>query len=464
MDNRRANEFQSACSIRRVHDPISKIQENQNNRFIIFRFLNKLGFIERLYNYDKHKKQLLDGQTQSIVTSLMVGEIGSKPIANFDDLKDWFPFQFLDLLGLASGTEIGAPWIEFRDSRGRLVQRFHVSLNSPWYSNGHIVIDESVHRGIGTLLTQSQNSEHWGNAYLTAALKHLVRSGMSRLLFEDTMAHLFQSFDCLCEVHELNVQRLANRLNHSQKDWVKQAIAYLVEKIRSKSKVTADLDQRNVLEKIANRIQNADNTDRDFGLAVIDLISLFGLPDTNIVDAYYQKFPRRDGKSWCDVLSHYRGVVMHSSYFDFERGAYDFQDVAMIRDHLHDILIRIVLKMLYYKGTYQKAIPSPVGRYPLDWVNSNTQAVELGYKSNLLDFIGPEILSIELVTKEAIGVSSSRGPAPSPDPWYNLLPKVEALTFAMFSLSGSILGMTRKARKRTVDITDIRKSPQCLDM
>ena len=55
-----------------------------------------MGFIERLYNYDKNKKQLLDGQTQSIVTSLMVGEIGSKPIANFDDLKDWFPFQFSD--------------------------------------------------------------------------------------------------------------------------------------------------------------------------------------------------------------------------------------------------------------------------------------------------------------------------------------------------------------------------------
>jgi 2-oxo-4-hydroxy-4-carboxy--5-ureidoimidazoline (OHCU) decarboxylase len=56
-----------------------------------------------------------------------------------------------------------------------------------------------------------------------------------------------------------------------------------VEKIRIKSEVTADLDQRNVLEKIANRIQNADNTDRDFGLAVIDLISLFGLPDTIVL-------------------------------------------------------------------------------------------------------------------------------------------------------------------------------------
>jgi hypothetical protein len=71
---------------------------------------------------------------------------------------------------------------------------------------------------------------------------------------------------------------------------------------------------------------------------------------------------------------------MHSSYFDFERGLHDFQDVATIRSHLHDILIRIVLKMLYYDGTYQKAIPGPKGRYELNWVNPDVKADDLGYE------------------------------------------------------------------------------------
>jgi hypothetical protein len=160
---------------------------NQDNGLITFRFMNKLGFIERLSDYYDRAKKLQEGHEQSIITSLMIGETHLKN-DDFRDLQNWFPFQFLDLLGLATGTEIGAPWIEFRDSRGALVRRFHVNLNSPWFSSGHAAIEESIHHGTGSLLTQSQYSLHMSNAYLTAILKHLVRSGMKSLLFEDGMA------------------------------------------------------------------------------------------------------------------------------------------------------------------------------------------------------------------------------------------------------------------------------------
>lgn len=310
------------------HEALAGTRTDQDNRLIIFRFRNKLGFIERFNDYDERKRKLLEGHKQSIITSLMVGEIYSNKI-NFEDLGAWFPFQFLDLLGLASGTEIGAPWIEFRDTRGGLVQRFHLNLNNPWFSSGHATIDERIHRSTGYLLTQSQYSLHFGNAYLTAVLKHLVRSGMKSLLFEDRMAHLFQGLDCLCEEFGLNIQRLADSLNDSQREYYKNEIKALAERIRSQSSVLSDTNQRNALEKIASRIANADNTDRDFGLAVVDLLRLFDLPDAIVVDSHYRKNPRRDGKSWWGVLSHYRGIVMHSSYFDFERGTYDFQEVAL---------------------------------------------------------------------------------------------------------------------------------------
>lgn len=158
------------------NEALAGVRTDQNNKLIIFRFKNNLGFIERLIDYDDRTTKLLEGYKQCVITSLMIGEVYSKR-TNFEDLGLWFPFQFLDLLGLASGTEIGAPWIEFRDNRGGLVQRFHVNLNSPWFSRGHSAIDERVHRGTGYLLTQSQHSLHFGNAYLTAVLKHLVRGG-----------------------------------------------------------------------------------------------------------------------------------------------------------------------------------------------------------------------------------------------------------------------------------------------
>jgi hypothetical protein len=358
---------------------------DQDNRLIIFRFMNKLGFIERLPDYHEKENMLLKGKAQCIITSVMIGETPSKIENNeFSDLKYWFPFQFLDMLGLASGTEIGAPWIELRDAKGALIRRFHVNLNNPWFSSGHKAIEESIHHGIGSLLTQSQYSLHMGNAYLTAILKHLVQSGMESLLFEDGMAHLFQALDCLCEEFGLNIQRLAEGLNDLQKNIVKFELDSLAYRIRCQSSFADNQEQKNVLTRIADKVINSDNADRNFGLAVIDLIKLFDLSDTIIIESFYQSNPRKDGKPWYGVLSHYRGVVMHSSYFDFERGLYDFRDVTTIRSHLHDILIRIVLKMLCYDGTYQKAIQGSRGRYPLDWVNPSLKAEELGYEEQPL--------------------------------------------------------------------------------
>ena len=354
---------------------------NSDRRIILFYFMNKLGFIERLPDYHEKENMLLNGKAQCIITSVMVSETPSKiEINDFDDLKFWFPFQFLDMLGLASGTEIGAPWIEFRDARGILVCRIHATLNNPWFSSGHKAIDENIHHGIGSLLTRSQYSLHIGNSYLTAVLKHLVRSGMGGLLFEDKMAHLFQAFDCLCEEFKLNIQRLTEDLNDSQKSIIKFELNSLSYRIRCQSTLVDNPEQKNILMRIADKVMNSDNFDRNFGLAVVDLMKLFDLSDTIIVESFYKSNPRKDGKPWYGVLSHYRGVVMHSSYFDFERGLYDFHDVATVRSHLHDILIRIVLKMLCYDGTYQKAIQGLTGRYPLNWVNPSLMAEELGYE------------------------------------------------------------------------------------
>lgn len=368
------------CDLANINNAEISRYLSQDKMVIIFHFMNKLGFIERLSDYHDRKNKLLKGHAQSIITSLMIGETHSTKNDDFSDLRDWFPFQFLDLLGLASGTEIGAPWIEFRDANGVLVSRFHMNLNSPWYSRGHAAIDESIHHGTGLLLTRSQVSLHIGNAYLSAVLKHLVRSGMNGLLFEDRMAHLFQALDCLCEEFGLNIQRLADSLDNHQKDVIKTELTTLAERIRSQADLVYDLEQKNALTRIADKVKNADNTDRNFGLAVVDLIRLFDLSDATIIDSFYQSNPRIDRKPWYGVLSNYRGIVMHSSYFDFERGIHNFQDVAIIRSHLHDILIRIVLKMLCYDGTYQRAITGPKGRYELNWVNPKINAEELGYE------------------------------------------------------------------------------------
>ena len=69
----------------------------------------------------------------------MIGEVGNSSI-EFTNLDTWFPFEFLLLLGIATGSEIGAPWIEFRDATGKLVRRLHVGLGNPVFLRGHAAI------------------------------------------------------------------------------------------------------------------------------------------------------------------------------------------------------------------------------------------------------------------------------------------------------------------------------------
>jgi hypothetical protein len=362
---------------------IARVRAKKFNRLIVFHFLNSLGFIEPLPDYDAREQMLMEGKAQRIITSLMVGEISSNQI-DLDSLKQWFPFQFLNLLGIATGIEVGANWIEFRDKEGKLVQRLHASFNSPWFSKGHKAIDEVIHRGTGKLLSDYQFSLHKDNSYLTAVLKHLLRSSSSNSSIEDKMTHIFRAFDCLCELYDMSVQDLTMKLDDSQKAIIKDTLAFSTDVIRILAKTTTQADQKNSIQQIAERLQNSSNRDRDFGLALVDLLKKFDQPDADILDNYYRKNPRKDGREWCDVLSHYRGVVMHTSYFDFESGAYDFFEVVKIQAHLHDILLRVVLKMVCYTGTYQRSVIVPnswADSYSIDWAKPDTPASELGYSS-----------------------------------------------------------------------------------
>jgi hypothetical protein len=178
---------------------------------------------------------------------------------------------------------------------------------------------------------------------------------------------------------------LTQALDQSQKEIIKENLDFSALVIRTLAKVSRRSDQKNSIQKISQRVQNSNNWDRDFGLALVDLLRVFNFHDADIVDHYYQKIPRKDGREWCNVLSHYRGVVIHSSYFDFESGQYDLFEVVKICAHLHDILLRVVSRMLCYTGTYQRAVIVPnswADSYSIDWVKPGTPARELGYSSN----------------------------------------------------------------------------------
>lgn len=339
---------------------------------IIFKFNCSTCFIEPLEDYEVRKEELTNFKKPKKITSIMVGELRSIP-KDSESLDQQVPINFLELLGLATGTEIGSPYIELRTAEGELVKRIHVEHNNPIYFKGHVAMDEFCGRGIGILLDNGQSLLHLGNSYMIATLKHLVRAGSRNLDIDEKLIHIFQALDGLCEIFDLKTQNLNQRINTSQQKKIK---AILEKASRDISAIAVDDEQSHVIGEIANRTRTIPaGTARDFGLSLSDLLKLFDLADANIIEDYYQDSENR--KSWIRFLSHCRGVEIHKGFLEFDGDEFDFTEINVIRAHLHDILFRLVFKMIHYDGTYR----SPIQTLPKEanWVKPNTSPKMLGY-------------------------------------------------------------------------------------
>ena len=106
------------------------------------------------------------------------------------------------------------------------------------------------------------------------------------------------------------------------------------------------------------KIRNAGKTEVGFGKAISSLLKLpeFDMPDGDILSQYSESKPWPGNRSWSDVLSKYRGIVMHQGYFDFRSAGEEIVEIFRIMLHLHDIVVRLILKMLGYQGTYRPSV------------------------------------------------------------------------------------------------------------
>jgi hypothetical protein len=350
---------------------------NNRNIGIIFNFNCGTCFIEPLEDYEIIEEELINFKNPKRITSIMIGELRSLP-KDLESLDQQVPINFLELLGLATGTEVGSPWVEFRTADGDLVKRIHVALNDPIYSKGHLAIDESWDPGIDILLNNGQSLLHLGNSYMIATLKHLVRAGSRNLNTDEKLTHLFQALDGLCETFDLKTQHLHQRINTSQQKQIREILKRALQDILAISSAAIDDKQSQAIREIANRTSsNPAGTARDFGLSLSDLLGLFNLADMNIIEKYYQT--SKNGKSWIKFISHCRGVEIHTGFLDFYGDEFDPKEIDVIRAHLHDILFRLVFKMLHYDGIYRSPIQPLPNTKEVDWVKPNTSPKMLGY-------------------------------------------------------------------------------------
>jgi hypothetical protein len=349
---------------------------NRANTLIGFYFGESIGYIQPTLDYREKEDKLKSGQEKKCITALMISEVTEK------SNEMWFPYDLTNLISFAIGVRVGASWIEYRDESGNLVSRKHIAQIEFEYSKGYAVIDEALHGGLGHLISTASNSPEFGKLYFRVLIAHLLRLQSYSRQIEDHMDLLCRTLDTLCEEFGFSVQNLAKFLPQDSQTQLNSILSEAKRAVRRLS-ANSRTDLQPVLQQIEGRIVNAHNIDRAFGLAVMDLLKKYNLPDVVVMDKYYAQHPEGQGRSWIQTLTKYRGAAVHTGYFAHEK--YDFQDVLALEDHLHDILVRIALITLNYQGDYQpRIIHYLVDKKTANWINEDTPATELGYSAPII--------------------------------------------------------------------------------
>lgn len=338
-----------------------------------FHYNGGRAFIEPLSDYDARLKNI-EFSIPRAITAIMVGEVGTNSI-DAADVENWFPINYLLLLSLATGVEVGAPWIEFRAANGALVRRRHVAFERPVYGMGVDVISRGDE--IGTLLTCAAQSGILLEIPFRVVLRNMVKAGQYSTSLDDRLAYLVRAIDGLIGDDKPMSGSQLSRLNSTQKTAVQDIIDRAVNELKKLAQTagTSENEQR-VIKRISDRVPGC--YDVPFGDKFEKLLSMYGLHDYQIVNVYLQAHPLpRNANSFSKALSYLRAGTIHNGYLDIG-GKLDYATAEMVFNHLYDIMVRIILKKLGYTGVYQTWMGG-VG-CPLDWVQPSTSPEALGYK------------------------------------------------------------------------------------
>jgi hypothetical protein len=361
---------------------------NSKNRLIPFQYEGAPAFIELLPDYKEQAELLESGDKQRRATAVVVGSLGSHPCSATEEVKSWFPFDLLFALSLASGARVNIGFIEIRDDSAQLVKRFHISPTEERYESGFRVINEVVDSGSSGSATALSINAILGitdpdkRRLIRVVIGHLVGAGLLRQSLENSFDHLVRGLEALTKFHRLSSQNLLDGVPAVEQAAVRNHLRAAQTGIQATSqslRAAGDTGSADRLARIADRAVSADQKETGFGFAVSSLLQKYSLPDEEIVNAYYQSHPRPDSMSWGQVLSAYRGDIIHIGYLQLTHSA-ALRDVYRYIRHLHDLIVRILLIEIGYTGSYEPTVSKWTNPKPVNWVTASTPAAELGYE------------------------------------------------------------------------------------
>jgi hypothetical protein len=311
------------------------------------------------------------------------GMIGAQPAKTVSDILDLLPDGLISALSFAAGSNIRVPWVDLRTFTGQFHRRFHLRFGASEQDNGFPAFGKydtpRLGSGIAAFLIRffSQSAEQ--RRALIPVL-NLIRSGSpGNATVDESIADLVKALDALCKIHRLTHQVLITRLDSQNAAAVEKILGESREalrQLRKQADTDVKLDQLPVFDKIISRHANVALEERDFGLAVSDLLRKFDLRDAEVMNAYYHKLGQN--LTWEGLLSYVRGQVLHSAAIPVKESGGLLAWFEFAR-HLHDICKRIVLRQIGYSGTYAASNVRYVGQHEVDRVKATMTEKQLGY-------------------------------------------------------------------------------------
>ena len=325
--------------------------------------------------------QPLDASSLTKYDATVFGDVLG-PSNNIDELLQWFPSDLMNALRFATGSNIKAPWIETRTISGDLVCRIHSRFGRRGEGRGSPAFSwfdgARPGSGIGEFLRCffALPQDHRN---LLIAPMNLIQSGSpGNATIEETIGDLVQALDALCEVAGVARQNLLAKLSPKTANAVKgitKSANKQMKKLRSVNK--GNVNELVVLNRIDGRLANVATDERDFGLAVTDLLGKYGLRDADVMNASYSTLPTLE-VTWEGLLSAVRGAVLHSGGFR-SLSRVELRKWFSFNCHLHDICKRVILSYVGYTGTYAASNARYTGTYEVNRVTSQTAVQQLGY-------------------------------------------------------------------------------------
>lgn len=197
------------------------------------------------------------------------------------------------------------------------------------------------------------------------------RATFAPLSLDDRLSQLYRAFEGLAKAVQFDWPRA---LSEALADAL-GTTARAIRAVCQASQLTDDDEAGRALTIIADKVAGAGTLTTGFDRALLAMLAAHGLHAAAALAAHHGH-----PNTWPKAIAKYHQLITHTGYIDFQGGDYDPDAVARTARHLHDLLLRLLLRLVDYDGHYPPRVEEMSDARPVDWVAPTTPVRRLGYR------------------------------------------------------------------------------------